>query len=130
MIKLKKKTREYYLLLDKKKDYESLNKLKCANSYFARLKGLMFKKNIDYIFLLNIKNKNNRFFSSIHTFFMRFKINVVFLDEKKKVLEIAIIPPWRIYFPKFPAKYILEGTCEIFKSYNIAIGDRLDFILI
>ena len=43
-------------------------KIKFANNYFKRLKGLMFKKNIDYGLVFITKAKY-RFQSGIHTSF-------------------------------------------------------------
>jgi len=102
--------------------------LKFANSYFSRLKGLMFKKKLDYVLVLKPSKSNFKLFSSIHTFFMRFTIDVVFLDKNKKVVEIAQISPWKFYIPKKSVKYILEMKKGLIKKYQIAIGDKLNFI--
>ena len=67
---------------------ENINiNLKYADTYFKRLKGLMFKKNIDYGLVFIIKAKN-RFNSGIHTSFMKFNIDVYFLDENLKILSL------------------------------------------
>ena len=52
-----------------------------AKSFFKKLMGLMFKKEI----------KENLIFihcSSIHTFFMKRNIDVLFFDKNKNLLEI------------------------------------------
>ena len=91
-----------------------------ANSFFRRLKGLMGKKDIDFALLFcNLKD------SGIHTHFMRFDIDVYFLDENKVVFEKTSLKPWKFYKPKKQAKYILETKKNLLK---IEIGDKLDFI--
>lgn len=65
--------------------------LKYASSFKDRLIGLMFKKNINYC--LCFKKCN-----SIHTFFMRENIIVVFTDKNKKILKIKNVPKNRILF--------------------------------
>ena len=52
-----------------------------AKSFFKKLKGLMFKKEI---------NENLVFVhcSSIHTFFMKKNIDVLFFDKDKKLLKV------------------------------------------
>jgi uncharacterized membrane protein (UPF0127 family) len=52
-----------------------------AKSFFKKLSGLMFKKEI---------SENLVFIhcSSIHTFFMRKNIDVLFFDKNKKLIEI------------------------------------------
>ena len=91
-----------------------------ANSFFKRFKGLMLKKNIDSAMLFsNLKD------SSIHTHFMRFDIDVYFLDENKIIFEKTTLKPWKFYKPKKQANYILETKKDRLK---LKIGDKLDFI--
>ena len=91
-----------------------------ANSFFKRFKGLMLKKNFDFAMLFsNLKD------SSIHTHFMRFDIDVYFLDKNKVIFEKATLKPWKFYKPKKQANYILETKKDRLK---LKIGDKLDFI--
>lgn len=91
-----------------------------ANTFFKRFKGLMLKKDIDYALIFtNMKG------SSIHTHFMRFEIDVYFLDENKVVFDKATLKPWKFYNPKKQAKYIIETKKDELK---IKIGDCLEFI--
>jgi uncharacterized membrane protein (UPF0127 family) len=65
--------------------------------------------------------------ASIHTFFMRFAIDAVFLDDELRVLQIAPeLRPWRTA-AKRGAKAVLElpaGECE---RRGLAVGDRVRF---
>ena len=67
----------------------------------------MFKKNIDYGLVFIIKAKN-RFSSGIHTSFMKFNIDVYFLDENLKIFDIQTLKPWEKYTPLKKADYIIE----------------------
>lgn len=67
--------------------------VKYANKFKDRLIGLMFKKNINYC--LCFKKCN-----SIHTFFMKEDIIVVFTDKNKNILKIKKTPKNRILFCK------------------------------
>ena len=90
-----------------------------ANTFFKRFKGLMLKKDIDFAILFcNLKD------SSIHTHFMRFEIDVYFLDKDKIVFEKTTLNPWKLYKPKKQATYILETKKNELK---IKIGDKLEF---
>ena len=63
-----------------------------ADSMFTRMKGLLGHSELgpDEGLLL-------RPASSVHTAFMRFPIDVVFLDRDLGVLEVAeAVPPWRM----------------------------------
>ncbi|WP_405269079.1 DUF192 domain-containing protein [Methanobrevibacter sp.] len=91
-----------------------------ANSFFKRFKGLMLKKDIDFAILFyNLKD------SCVHTHFMRFEIDVYFLDKDKIVFEKATLKPWKFHKPKKRATYILETKKDELK---IGIGDRLEFV--
>ncbi|MBT3319642.1 MAG: DUF192 domain-containing protein [Clostridia bacterium] len=62
-----------------------------ASTFGKRLVGLMGKKELQ-------KDEAMRLMpcSSIHTCFMKFAIDVVFLDKKNKVVDtIKSLPPWK-----------------------------------
>lgn len=64
--------------------------------------------------------------NSIHTFWMRFAIDVAFLDERGKVLALqSRILPWRIVFPVAGAKAALEtpaAQCPVIAGQRLAIA--------
>ena len=91
-----------------------------ADTFLKRFKGLMLKK--DFKQGLVFSNLTD---SSIHTFFMRFDIDVYFIDENKVVFDKVTLKPWKFYRPEKQAKYILETEKNRLK---IEIGDILDFI--
>ena len=95
-------------------------KIICANNFFKRFKGLMLKKDIDCAMLFT-----NLTDSSIHTLFMKFEIDVYFLDKNKIVFEKTTLKPWKFYKPKKPAKYIMETKKDFLK---LKIGDKLEFL--
>ena len=91
-----------------------------ADTFFKRFKGLMAKKDFnDCLIFTNLKD------SSIHTMFMRFEIDIYFIDENKIVFDKITLSPWKFYRPKRPAKFILETKKN---KLNLKIGDSLDFI--
>ena len=59
-------------------DNKSLNIVECK-SFFSRLTGFMFKKNIDKALLFNNCN-------SIHTFFMRSNIDVIMCNKDNDII--------------------------------------------
>jgi uncharacterized membrane protein (UPF0127 family) len=62
---------------------------------------------------------------SVHTAFMRFPIDVVFVDRDGEVLRVAeALPPWRTASAR-GAKAVVElaaGECE---RRGVQVGDRL-----
>ena len=108
------------MILNKTTNELSKINIKYADNFLRRFIGLMGKKDIDFA-LLFCKLKD----SGIHTHFMRFDIDVYFLDENNVVFEKASLTPWKFYRPEKQAKYILETKKGKLK---IEIGDKLDFI--
>lgn len=108
------------MILNKTTDKLINIKIKYADTYFKRFKGLMGKKDINFALLFcNLKD------SSIHTHFMRFDIDVYFLDKNKIIFEKTTLKPWKFYKPKKQAHYILETKKNKLK---IEIGEKLEFI--
>ena len=91
-----------------------------ADTFFKRFKGLMGTKDFsDCLVFANLTD------SSIHTMFMRFEIDVYFIDENKIIYDKVTLKPWRFHRPEKQAKYILETKKGLLK---LKIGDFLDFI--
>lgn len=62
---------------------------------------------------------------SIHTFFMRFPLDIVFLDAGFVVRKIARrLPPWRIAMA-FGARHVVELPAGTLERVPLRTGDRL-----
>ena len=95
-------------------------KIVYADSFFKRFKGLMFKKDCDYVLVfLNLID------TSVHSFFMRFDIDIYFLDENKKIIDKTTLKPWRFYKTKVKSTYIVETKKN---KFELKVNDKLDFI--
>ena len=86
-----------------------------SDNYFKRLKGLMFKKDFGDGMLF----KNLKYGSKIHTHFMRFPIDVYFIDENDSVFETASLEPWKSFKPFKKARYILEYKKSSKKRFKV-----------
>ena len=95
-------------------------RVKMANTMDERMIGLMMKKDlVGYDGLLIVPC------NSIHTFFMRMNIDVLFLDKKNKIVKIIYdMKPWRLTGIYFKAHQVLEMKAGTL-SRNIKIGDTL-----
>jgi len=96
-----------------------------ADTLFKRARGLMFRRNIEKP-LLFILPAESRELSSIHSFFVFFPFDAVFLNSKGVVVDIKEnIKPFRLRItPKKPAKYIIEMNGGEAERRGISIGDR------
>lgn len=98
--------------------------IKIADSFFKRLLGLMFRRKMSEDEAI-IFSKT----PSIHTFFMRFPIDIVFADKDMRIIKICEnIKPWRIVFC-FGSYYAIE--CKGGQSWknNIEVGDTFQMIM-
>ena len=91
-------------------------KVKIANNFFKKLIGFMGKKDFDYGIIFPKTN-------SIHTFFMKENIVVVFTDKNNKILKIKNTPKNKILFCKsayytyeFPYYATIDDINYILKS--------------
>ena len=67
--------------------------------------------------------------SSLHTFFMRFAIDIAYVARDGRVLKIAhSVPPFRICVAPLRAHYALELPSGSLASSNTRVKDMLRFV--
>lgn len=91
-----------------------------AESFWQRFRGLMGTRQLDADRGLLFPRTN-----SIHTFFMRYPINVVYLDRTYQVLRVDLMKPWRVGPIVWKAYWVLEVphvplTLTVGRHVNIA----------
>jgi uncharacterized membrane protein (UPF0127 family) len=90
-----------------------------AESFAARLRGLLGRRALPTGEGMLIRRE-----SSVHTFFMRFAIDAVFLDADERVLRIdANVGPWRLKACR-GARSVLELAAGA--SAVLSVGDRIE----
>ncbi len=98
-----------------------LSDLKLADRYFLRLKGLLGTKTLGNDQGLWIDQCN-----SIHTFFMNYSIDCVFLNSKFEVQSIVKnVRPGRMVWPQSGARSVVEMAAGRSESLNLKKGDQL-----
>jgi uncharacterized membrane protein (UPF0127 family) len=91
-----------------------------ADSPLRRMRGLLGRKELPSGEGILLKPSG-----SIHTFFMRFPIDVVFLDRDLRVLSVAAgVQPWKVRAAK-GAKAVLELTAGESARRKLVVGDML-----
>ncbi|MBT2971611.1 MAG: DUF192 domain-containing protein [Candidatus Thiodiazotropha sp. (ex Ctena orbiculata)] len=90
-----------------------------ADSYFTRLRGLLGKKKLgdkDGLLLVGC--------SSVHTFGMRYPLDLVFLDKKGKVVKCReYVQPFRTASAR-GAYFTLELNKGMISKQGISVDDR------
>ncbi len=96
--------------------------LKIAKSFWSRSKGLLGTRTLSDDEALWIHACN-----SIHTFFMSYPIDCVFLDSELCVKSLVTnVMPGRIVWPKWGANSVIEMKSGSIKRFGLRLGDRLD----
>jgi uncharacterized membrane protein (UPF0127 family) len=98
-----------------------VSNLKVTNTFFTRLKGLLGTKELREGDGLLIKPCNG-----IHMFWMKYSIDVVFLDKEYRVVHlIKGIKPWRVSPVIKEATMVLELPTGTIDRSNIKHGETI-----
>lgn len=93
-----------------------------ADSFFSRFRGLMFRKSVEDDYALHIKPCNQ-----IHTFSMRFAIDVIYLSKDGTVVEIhENVKPNKICKAVKNAESVIEINASMSSKLGIFKGDVLE----
>ena len=88
--------------------------------------GLMFRNDISYdyamIFILKKPSK-----VSIHMLFVFFPIDVIFLNEDKKIMGLSRLRPWVGYKAMEDIKYIIEMKAETIEMFHLCAHEDIEF---
>ncbi|WII70625.1 DUF192 domain-containing protein [Bdellovibrio sp. 22V] len=96
-------------------------KLEVARSFAARGKGLLGRSSLAEDQALWILHCN-----SIHTFFMKFSIDCVFVDKNLKVKAVyQDVRPWRLVLPVWGASSVIEMASGSVSKMKLSVGDQL-----
>ena len=64
---------------------------------------------------------------SVHSFGVRFPLDVAFLDKEMKVLSMVRLSKWRITMPRMRASQVIEAKAGSFDRWGLHLGDQLEF---
>ncbi|MFP1629224.1 DUF192 domain-containing protein [Streptomyces sp. 5K101] len=92
--------------------------LRIAASYRARTRGLLGRDGIDGALMLTPC-------TSVHTFRMRFTIDVAYLDRELRVLDVVTMKPGRLGMVRVRARHVLEAETGAMARWGVRPGVRL-----
>ncbi len=99
------------------------NKVERAHTSFKRMKGLLGKTEMEKSYGLWISPCK-----SIHTFFMQFPIDVIFLSPDNQVVKLVhSIQPFRLSSWVGSAKSVLELASGAIEESGTQVGDQVIF---
>ncbi len=101
------------------RDGDVLATLEVAQGFQSRLKGLLGRDGVEGALLLKPA-------SSVHTFGMRFPIDVAFCDRDLRVLDTVCMPRHRLCRPRLRAHCVIEAEAGAFERWRLRPGDELE----
>ncbi len=108
-------------LFAKNKNLVIAESVEVAASFKKRLVGLLGRKNLKPSHTLWIHRCN-----SIHTFFMQFPIDAVFVDKNLKVCKVVKnIKPWRLANAYFCGHSVFEFSSPHPSLNQLTVGESL-----
>ncbi|MGE0527827.1 MAG: DUF192 domain-containing protein [Bdellovibrionales bacterium] len=98
-----------------------IENLEIADSLWSRCKGLLGRSSLPPGHALWIKPCN-----SVHTFFMKFAIDLVFLDRQMTVTKTySRVPPGRLIGPVWRASSVIEFREGFLDESPLSMGEQL-----
>lgn len=101
------------------RDDEVLASLEVAQGARSRAKGLLGRDGLDGALLIESCR-------SVHTFGMRFDIDVAFLDAEGVVIKTCHLKRRRSTGVVLKARSVLEAEAGSFREWSLVVGDCLE----
>lgn len=101
------------------RDGKVLATLEVAETIRERTHGLLGRDGIDGAVLLRPAR-------SVHTFRMRFSIDVAFVDRDLRVIRMLTMAPNRITLPVWRARAVVEAEAGAFGAWGLQLADQLE----
>jgi uncharacterized membrane protein (UPF0127 family) len=96
-----------------------LASLEVAESMAERSRGLLGRSGFDGALLLERTR-------SVHSAFMRFPIDVAFLNAERVVVATVCLGTWRVALPRRGGRSVIEAERGSFERWGLHVGDRLE----
>lgn len=114
-------------LVDKNTGSVLAEDVETADSFWSRFRGLMFRRKFEKGEALVFEIPEGREFG-VHTFFVFFPIDLVYLDGGMEVIDIETgVSPWSTYSPETESKYLVEFPAGVVDEYILEVGHELEF---
>jgi uncharacterized membrane protein (UPF0127 family) len=95
--------------------------LRIAATYRTRSRGLLGQDGIDGALLITPCG-------SVHTFRMRFTIDVAYLDRKFNVVAVHTMKPGRLGMPRLRARHVIESEAGAMEKWGLRPGVRVRIV--
>lgn len=93
--------------------------LEIADTWGARLKGVVGRTSLDGALLI-------RPTFSVHTFGVKFALDVAYCDGELRVIDTVTMMPNRIGMIRPRARAVIEAPKGSFERWGLGVGDQLE----
>jgi uncharacterized membrane protein (UPF0127 family) len=90
-----------------------------ATGLSERTKGLLGRTGYDGAFVLHRTR-------SVHTFGMKFAIDVALCDKQLTVVKVTRLRAWRMSVPARGCRTVIEAEAGAFDRWGLKVGDQLE----
>jgi len=101
------------------RDGDVLAAVEIADGARGRRRGLLGRDGIEGAFVI-------RPCRSVHTFGMRFALDVAFCDTEGTVLRTSTLAPWRVSPVLRHSAFVIEAEAGAFERWQLRPGDRVE----
>jgi len=101
------------------RDGDVLATAEVADGMAARAKGLLGRASYEGAMVLPRTR-------AVHTFGMRFPIDVAFCDRDLAVVGVTTLRPWRMSLPRRGGRSVVEAEAGAFERWGLRVGDTLE----
>lgn len=102
----------------------NIKKFEKAGTFFSKLRGLMFRRSIARPLVFEFPSESG--YNAIHSLFVFFPFDAVFLDSSKRIADLRCVRPFSLLVtPKAPARYLIEMRAGTAKKMGMRIGDEI-----
>jgi uncharacterized membrane protein (UPF0127 family) len=102
------------------KEGQVLASLEIADSRSERRRGLLGRDSLDGAFLISPAR-------SVHSFGMRFDLDVALVDSTGRIVAIRPLPRRRVIRPRRHVSAVVEARRGAFAKWQIQKGDLIEF---
>jgi len=96
-----------------------LGTLEVATTWRSRLTGVLGRDGIDGVLLIKPA-------FSVHTFGVKFPLDVAYCDGDFKVIDVVTMKPNRVGMPRPRARCVFEAPKGSFERWGVSVGDQLE----
>jgi len=115
-----------YKLRNQSRQVDVADHVEQAISFWGKSRGLLGRRSLPAGQALWIRGSDLVACNSIHTFFMLFAIDAVFVDRDLIVKKIyRDLRPWRVTLPAFGAHSVFELAAGTLQHRPVDVGDQL-----